>query len=127
MPLRGYSADRTRLRAWTDASAGRACTTRGRLESSSPGSEPMPTAWTTWTTWTGCGGRRASSARGAGMAAGGLSPMVAISARAAGADVSDGGDPLRSQAIAAHGVAHRLLDVRLPEGRRLGTEPAAFA
>lgn len=42
------------------------------------------------------------------MRADGPSPMVAISARPAGADVSDGGDPLRSQAIAAHGVAHRL-------------------
>jgi hypothetical protein len=50
-----------------------ACTTRGRLGSSSPGSEPMPTAWTNWT---GCSGRRASSARCVGIRVDGLSPMI---------------------------------------------------
>ena len=44
------------------------------------GSRPMPTAWTSWT---GCGGRAASSAQCAGMAADGPSPMAGTSARPA--------------------------------------------
>src|SRR6266511_2010624 len=41
--------------------------------SSSPGSRPTPTAWTTWT---GCGGPRASSARGAVTLADRRSPLT---------------------------------------------------
>ena len=76
----GYSSDRTKLRARGRSSAGRACTTQGLAESSSPGSRPMPTAWTSWT---GCGGPVASSAPSAGMAADGPSPMAGTSARPA--------------------------------------------
>jgi len=42
-------------------------------------------------------------------------------------DVSDGGDDLRQDAHPAHGVVHRLLAVRHPEGWGLGSEPAASA
>src|ERR1035441_3945754 len=79
---RGSSSDRTKLSPWMSSSIGRACTTRGPPESSSPGSGPMLTAWIIWT---GCGGRRASSARGAGMPGGGLRPMAATSAQPAAA------------------------------------------
>jgi len=81
-PPKGYSSDRTNLWGWTSLGPGcvRVCTTRDRLESSSPGSRPMLTAWITWT---GCGGPAASSARGAGMQADGRWPMAGISARPA--------------------------------------------
>ena len=59
---------------------GRACTTRGRPASSSPGSPPTPTAWTTWS---GCAGRTASSAHVAGMPAAGRLGMAGTSTRAA--------------------------------------------
>ena len=77
----GYPSDRTSLCPWTRPGPGsaRACTTRGPLGSSRPGSRPMPTAWTTWT---GCGGLAASPARSAGMAAGPW-PMAGTSARPA--------------------------------------------
>ena len=78
----GYSSDRTNLWGWTSPGPGsvRACTTPDPLESSSPGSRPMPTAWTTWT---GCGGPAASSARSAAMLVDGRWPMAGTSARPA--------------------------------------------
>ena len=78
----GYSSDRTNLWGWTSPGPGsvRACTTRDPLESSSPGSRPMRTAWITWT---GCGGPAASSARSAAMLVDGRWPMAGTSARPA--------------------------------------------
>ena len=103
----------------------RADTTHGRQESSSPGSRPMPTAWTTWT---GCAGPTASSARRAGMPAGWA--VADGRYKCSGlrrADVGNGRHAVRPPADAAHGVVHGLLDVRRAEGRRLGAEPAAGA
>src|SRR5674536_312537 len=66
--LRGYSADRTMIAAWTCGSRGPATTTRGRPGSSNPLSLPTPTAWTTWS---GCAGRTASCALAATTPVGG--------------------------------------------------------
>src|SRR5664280_2068244 len=79
--LRGYSADRTMIAAWTCGSRGPATTTRGRPGSSNPGSRPTPTAWTTWS---GCAGRTASCALAATTPVGGRSVMAGTSAPAAG-------------------------------------------
>ncbi len=103
------------LEPWSPISKGE-CTTHGRLESSSRGSEPMLTASTTLP---GCAGRRASFVRSARTRVDGpWSGELQVRELQEG-DGRDGRHTVRSAQDAAHGVVRGVLAVRDGEGRGL--------